>query len=555
MAIEKLNVWLQRTIPQVYDDSMSFYELLETIKKKLDEVIDETNLYFDGTYIEDHVDTMLTGWKDDGTLDAIINQNIFNDLNRKVDERLVSIENYPLITPETDDTARVQRALDGNIGKTLLFPFGKTYTLQRINLRSNTKLMIDGTVQASALLTTEIFYGQNISNVSLMGNMSGKLVGHTAEGLTAITFEGVTNFIVDGLHIEGFKNKGVSIGDNCKNGNISSNFIDGSNGSTGAGISLFGNNCERVNVTDNHIKTSRIGITANGGREHNISDNQLYDNTLAGIMLDGIVTGSGDGTKSSIVKGNIVTGTTASTYAGIYTGNGASDNIISNNISNDNARSGIRHTAAVGYEGRRNKYIGNTVKGNAYHGFEFSYNLQMVIEGNTVEGNTQRGIAAVFSDEAIVSNNQVRGNIGTGILWQSAKSLIVGNKCKNNDKGLEIAFGGTNPPSGNIVAFNDCEANTTSQIVNASTNTYRNNVGYVSDNKGLYMANGDGATTTFTFPHGLSATPVYVGVTPNHATVNGDFTVTFDATNIIVTFKVAPAIVTNGVKLVWKAEL
>jgi hypothetical protein len=554
MAIEKLNYWLQRTIPQVYDDSMSYVELLSAVSKKLDEVIDETNEYFDGTYIEDHVDTTLNTWKDDGTLDAVINQSIFTDLNRKIDEQAISIESYSIIAPESDDTGRIQRAIDENTGKSILFPYGKTYTLKRINLRNNTNLIIDSVLQASALLTTELFLGENLSNVSIVGNHLGKLVGHTSDVLTAIELRNVQNFTVSGVTVEGFKNKGVSVADGSKNGNLIGNFIEGSNGTTGAGISLFGANCERVNVLGNHIKTSRIGITANGGREHNLSTNQLYDNTLAGIMLDGIVTGSGDGTKSSIVDGNIVTGTTSSTYAGIYMGNGASYNRISNNVSNDNARSGIRFTGASGYQGRQNLFCGNTVKGNAYHGFELSWCEQSIFSQNIIDGNTQRGLAAIFCDESIVSNNQVRNNLQEGILWQSGKSLIQGNKSKNNDKGIEIAYGGSTP-TGNTLVDNDCEFNTTSQTNYLAGNIYKNNRGFVSEAKGINVQSADGVKTVFNIPHGLPATPTFADVTPNHATVNGAYSVTLDATNIIVTFATAPANVVNGAKFIWKAEL
>lgn len=63
-----------------------------------------------------------------------------------------------------------------------------------------------------------------------------------------------------------------------------------------------------------------------------------------------------------------------------------------------------------------------------------------------------------------------------------------------------------------------------------------------------------GAVATFNIPHGLGSTPAYYGVTPRNALSLGTgFVVTADATNLIVTFLVAPS--AGALSFVWSAEL
>lgn len=83
IEIEKINYWVQQALPQVYDDSLSFYELLSKVIAKVNEITDEVNEYF-AEDIEVHVETVLIEWKNDGTLANIINNTVFTDLNNRM---------------------------------------------------------------------------------------------------------------------------------------------------------------------------------------------------------------------------------------------------------------------------------------------------------------------------------------------------------------------------------------------------------------------------------------------------------------------------------------
>jgi len=65
----------------------------------------------------------------------------------------------------------------------------------------------------------------------------------------------------------------------------------------------------------------------------------------------------------------------------------------------------------------------------------------------------------------------------------------------------------------------------------------------------------NGGTTVFNIPHGLASTPSSYLVTPASSDAKGEFYVTADATNIVVTYTTAPPAKTNNVKLTWRAEV
>ena len=61
----------------MYDDSLSFQELLAKVIAKLNEVVEEVNNYFDEDIVV-HVGNILSEWYDNGKLATIINNDVFN---------------------------------------------------------------------------------------------------------------------------------------------------------------------------------------------------------------------------------------------------------------------------------------------------------------------------------------------------------------------------------------------------------------------------------------------------------------------------------------------
>lgn len=80
--IEKLRFWCYKVLPLVYDDSLSYYELLCKVVNKLNEVIGAIDTGENNVYTV--VSQILTEWKEDGTLADIIDEQVFNGLQDQI---------------------------------------------------------------------------------------------------------------------------------------------------------------------------------------------------------------------------------------------------------------------------------------------------------------------------------------------------------------------------------------------------------------------------------------------------------------------------------------
>lgn len=82
MAIYPFRYWCHKILPLVYDDSLSYYELLAKLVGKVNELIGAVNTSEENVY--NIIKSILDEWMEDGTLDKIINEEIFEDLNQKM---------------------------------------------------------------------------------------------------------------------------------------------------------------------------------------------------------------------------------------------------------------------------------------------------------------------------------------------------------------------------------------------------------------------------------------------------------------------------------------
>lgn len=92
--------WCNHTIPvlpQVYGDELSYYELLNKVIERCNEIgitvnelINYVNHYFDSLDVQNMINAKLDEMAQDGTLADLINNKIFNDLNTKIDDVALS---------------------------------------------------------------------------------------------------------------------------------------------------------------------------------------------------------------------------------------------------------------------------------------------------------------------------------------------------------------------------------------------------------------------------------------------------------------------------------
>lgn len=91
--------WCNRTIPvlpQVYGDELSYYELLNKVIERcnnvsitVNELIDYVNHYFDSLDVQQMINEKLDQMVQDGTLANLINNVIFSSLNSSVNKRVI----------------------------------------------------------------------------------------------------------------------------------------------------------------------------------------------------------------------------------------------------------------------------------------------------------------------------------------------------------------------------------------------------------------------------------------------------------------------------------
>lgn len=113
-----LRYWVQKVLPLVYDESLSYYELLSKIVAKLNEIGALQNQLIDkfDTQLEATVTEVLNEWLESGKFSGMLNNLIIvNDYGAKGDG-------------ETDDTAAIQRCIDNNPGASIYFKKG-TYII------------------------------------------------------------------------------------------------------------------------------------------------------------------------------------------------------------------------------------------------------------------------------------------------------------------------------------------------------------------------------------------------------------------------------------------
>jgi hypothetical protein len=136
--VNKLDFLIQQVLPTVYDDSLSFYELVNKVVIKLNEVIDQSNEYFSQN-LEAVVTAILEDWETTGRLDDVINSalmegkldtNVFTSFEADINDQLTDVDAALLTknfkysgSPEeygakadgvTDDTAFIQQCLNEN---------------------------------------------------------------------------------------------------------------------------------------------------------------------------------------------------------------------------------------------------------------------------------------------------------------------------------------------------------------------------------------------------------------------------------------------------------
>lgn len=161
--------WCNRTIPvlpQVYGDELSYYELLNKVIEKLNEIgvtinelIDYVNHYFDSLDVQNMINKKLDEMAQDGTLESLIMPVYTYDLTK-----LKSFDVNDISTVFSELKAKMKD------GESALLPYGKYTTLDTIDLSwlpNNTTVTLDGEITISKNNVPCVKLGGQFCNVKI----------------------------------------------------------------------------------------------------------------------------------------------------------------------------------------------------------------------------------------------------------------------------------------------------------------------------------------------------------------------------------------------------
>jgi hypothetical protein len=209
--------------PTAFDDTLDFLEKVNKIIKRLNELGEITSdlmnkwnevmewVMNDG--LTQAVIDRLNEWLADGTLANIINVTIFNDLNTRIGTlekslSFVNVKKYGVVGDGvTDDTAKINLALASE--KNLFFPSGTYKTTSRIDLTSNTHIIMsnnailkryhDDVVISNWDTTSTGYNGQ--SNITIEGGIIDCNASQFPDVANGISFAHGSDLVVRDLTI------------------------------------------------------------------------------------------------------------------------------------------------------------------------------------------------------------------------------------------------------------------------------------------------------------------------------------------------------------------
>lgn len=209
--LKPFKAWFQKTLPLVYDDSLTYQELLYKLIAKINEVVEsqnQTNENFDELYalfiqlkeyvdnyfknldVQEEINNKLDEMAKDGTLDIIINEQIFGKLNDRIDKLeksggvVVSVKKWGAVGDGvTDDTTAFITCFNEITENNILYIPHGIYVINGTH-EFLLKCPIIGDNATFILVDSYFRYNENCSVDGITFNYSDKI--------TAISFKSAT---------------------------------------------------------------------------------------------------------------------------------------------------------------------------------------------------------------------------------------------------------------------------------------------------------------------------------------------------------------------------
>ena len=160
--IQPLKVWLQHTLPTVYDDSLTYQDLLGKVLAKLNEVVDSQNYVVDFVNTVDFQELVKNGLQDmveDGTLADLINEVLFTELRQSIKPYFCVDEFGAVGDGVTDDTAAFNAAITACPDGGTVTTKGKTYLISDITLNRSVNFDLNG----ATIINGQLIFNGSVS--------------------------------------------------------------------------------------------------------------------------------------------------------------------------------------------------------------------------------------------------------------------------------------------------------------------------------------------------------------------------------------------------------
>ncbi|MEM4995039.1 hypothetical protein WKH56_20955 [Priestia sp. SB1] len=418
--------------------------------------------------------------------------------------------------------------------------------------------------------------GVTIRNLQLNGNKANlSNTGTTGFGIFAQQGTGIANenIIIQNIWAHDFLTTGVNV---HSSNTMVSNIFSWSNGFHGV-----------TTANAKNIMLSNLWCSNNGGYGIDISGGEVILNTF---YATGNVSG---GMKASVSQPTInlraINGRLNNNIGvGFQTTQSNGATFFFDNIeANDNGGAGFLVSEGdVCIVGKLTALRNNTSVGSNTAA-AVSFKIPAQIDTLITSDNTGYGLSVDCVKEVHIKRLLAERNSNYGVYLSKTEGSVLtigsgsiidntgtyGINVGNNPNKLTVyntVFGDTRTTktqtraaflgSGSDVTFVGCDMTqciSTPKLFDngvASLNV-RDNKGYLTQNYGTKSFSPNGVTTQFVIPHGLVTTPSTVNVTPLTAASNPQgMYVTFNTTNIVITFATAPASGTDTLNYAWEAK-
>ena len=437
------------------------------------------------------------------TNEDIIDEMFIIALNNNLIAELIHNNNINTkqigINEDVDETNKLKNALNKIDNITIC---EGNYIFNNIELKDNKCIKNKGTIKSS--LNDALFLLTDGNNIKIDGGIY--LGDNQTQTQSLIKCSNIINCEFKNLTLKNALNKCIDISGNSKNNIIENISVSDCLSSSGAGISLSGADVQNNKLNNINAYNNRIGITLNGCHHNLLSNIYCENNVEMGITVDGIITDSNDGGTYNQFNNITILGTSSTNYGGIYLGNKSSYNSFENIVIKNCNNAGIRQTHSENESNAYGNTFNNIIIINCSYGIIWTGCQNNYLSNFYIDNCINRGIYLGRSDNCIIETGFVKNCKQQGIFIQCGYTNLSNIGVENNDVGIQLAFGLTQPIN-NIITNVDFKNNKTNEFVGVGSYIIDNCTGYVVHNFGTIQKSNNQL-----IPHNLSKKPTYVNV-------------------------------------------